>query len=656
MVHRLLRYYPIFLFIFSAYVVYQWMSNLASPFYAAIEWVTAMERGDYGRAMELSLWQGKRPTEEDLRVLAASFKAYPEWKEKTFKQLVRSAYSLSRGEEGPAGWFHVRRPPFSLSMKVEIPSVYLKAEGEGWENTHLTFLPLYGDKGESKALTSTNGIVGPLLPIPQTIRMEKDTKWGRIVESRRIDYEKMWGEELLSFLPLTPYSSFTVMTDVDGATLWIDGEEAGEVKGSYEAGPLPYEPHSVRLRKVYPWGTATGDLTWLRPGEKEVFLSMDPVTPTLVQELGATIRDYLDGWVNAGRDMDSSAFVKVEDGLRKILEEELNGAQPNRLEGGFVRFDLDPSSITLMDQKDGTYRASVVGREIDDQLRWVTPEGSVVKEFPEESDWRYTLHYEPGNGWRIEDMTPLTDRRGGEGFLTFHSFNYLRFATDAGYPPFESWKDGELTGFDIEFLTMLAKEENRIFTLSDMPYHQILEKMKEGEMDGMIAGLEAGKIKEPGSFLRSAPYLVLEEKALMVSPCLVSSSWMDQVRRVGLMSDSPSISALNQWVKEGEGREAIPFSLIEEGIKALKEGKIDVFLIDPDLLLPEEKEGLFTQSWPGLPKREFFLLLQPTLGELLPALNEGIKRMTESSSVIQDLKRKYLRPSPSSPLAFLPSL
>lgn len=656
MVHRLLRYYPIFLFIFSAYVAYQWMSNLASPFYAAIEWVTAMERGDYRRATELSLWQGKRPTEEDLRVLAASFKAYPEWKEKTFKQLVRSAYSLSRGEEGPGGWFHVRRPPFSLSMKVEIPSVYLKAEGEGWENTHLSFLPLYGDKGESKTLISTNGIIGPLLPIPQTIRMEKDTKWGRIVESRRIDYEKMWGEELLSFLPLTPYSSFTVKTDVDGATLWIDGEEAGEVKGGYEAGPLPYEPHSVQLRKVYPWGTATGALTWLRPGEKEVVLSMDPVTPTLVQELGETIRDYLDGWVIAGRKMDPSSFVKVEDGLRKILEEELNGTQPNRLEGGFVRFDLDPSSIILMDQKDGTYRASVEGREIDDRLRWVTPEGRVVKEFPGESDWRYTLHYEPGNGWRIEDMTPLTDRRGGEGLLTFHSFNYLRFATDAGYPPFESWKDGELTGFDIEFLTILAKEENRNFTLSDMPYHQILEKMKKGEIDGLIAGLEAGKIKESGGFLPSAPYLVLEEKALMVSPALLSASWMDQVKRVGLMSDSPSISILNQWLKEKEGREVISYSLIEEGIKALKEGKMDVFLIDPDTLLPGEKEGLLIRSWPGLPKREFILLLQPSLKELLPALNEGIKRMTENSSVIKDLKRKYLRPSPSSPLAFLPSL
>lgn len=644
--------YPLlwfFLFLCSASFLFLWLSNWASPLYAVSEWVTAMERGDFRRAAEVSLWDGEKPSQGDLSRLSAALTKEPGWKERIYRQMERAAYALSKGEESPPSWFRLVRPPYALEMKVEIPSLYLVTVGEDWKNTALSFLPVLNQGDTRLSLPYRNGAYGPLFPIPQTIRMEKRTKWGLLSEERRIDYEKMWGERLLSFLPLTPYSSYTIKADPPGGTLWIDGQKAGVAEDSYETGPLPYESHLFELRKEYPWGEVRSRPVWLRPGEKEAHLTLDPATPELTKSLGRTIRDFLDSWVKAGSTGEVIAFSHAEDGFRGILERELEQAKPSRLAGGFVRFDLDAQSMKIEEKGNGEYRVSVEGREIDDQLRWVSPDGRMIKALPERSEWRFLLYFKPKEGWKVEDMIPLDGKKERGKLHPFHSLNYLRLATDAGYPPFEFWDRGVMTGYDVEFLSQFAEAENRAVTLTDMPYQEILQKMQTGGMDGIIAGIDASAVKVPDGFSLTAPYLLFQDKALAANPLFAGEGALtDKVKRIGIWENSNALSAMEKWKRKGKGREVTLYSSIEQGIEALRNGRIDLFLVDPDLLSPQEREGLLLLPWDLLPKREYVWMLAPGMEELLPDLNGAIRHFLTTPAA-SDLKRKYFRPPAKNP-------
>ncbi len=642
-----------FLFIFSGYVVFQWMSNEASPIYAVSRWIVAMETGDYSTARDLSLWNGRSPTLKEMETLSRSLQAYPVWKEKIYRQLEKEAYLLSRGEEAYFRWFQVIRPPFSLQMKVKIPALYLQAEGEDWQNTRLTFLLESGDSSQELPSFPNGKVYGPLLPVQQQIKMEERSKWGLLSEIRHLGYEQMWGENLLSLLPVTPVSSFVVKTDQKGAVLFVDGKKAGQVKGALEVGPLPYEPHLLELRKEYPWGKVQSSPHLIRPGEKEIFLTFDPIIRSLRDILGKTIRDYLDGWMKAAGEGNPAFLKRTEEGFRHIIGEEIVAAKPNRLEGEFIQIILYPASITLSERDGGEYGATVAGMEEYEEPRWVSPEGKLVKALPERSGWNYFLRYTPATGWQVVDTAPLSEdekkqwtsvnREKGD-LLFFHSLSYLNLGTDAGYPPFESWQEGMMAGFDVEFLERLALRTGIRIKLTDTAYHRILEEMRTGGMDGVIAGIERSSLKGEKEFLVSLPYLTLEEKALISNPAFKDPDGEKKVKSIGLLEDSPSIPFVEKWGKEKKGRRWVTYPSIEEGIKGLQEGKIDLLLTDPDLLLPEEKGYGEIYSWQELPKKEYVILLRPGLEEILSLLNQGIEEVKRETSTNSFLKMKYFRP------------
>ncbi|CCQ97323.1 hypothetical protein CULT_60109 [[Clostridium] ultunense Esp] len=201
-----------------------------------------------------------------------------------------------------------------------------------------------------------------------------------------------------------------------------------------------------------------------------------------------------------------------------------------------------------------------------------------------------------------------------------------------------------MAGFDVEFLERLALRTGIRIKLTDTAYHRILEEMRTGGMDGVIAGIERSSLKGEKEFLVSLPYLTLEEKALISNPAFKDPDGEKKVKSIGLLEDSPSIPFVEKWGKEKKGRRWVTYPSIEEGIKGLQEGKIDLLLTDPDLLLPEEKGYGEIYSWQELPKKEYVILLRPGLEEILSLLNQGIEEVKRETSTNSFLKMKYFRP------------
>lgn len=65
----------------------------------------------------------------------------------------------------------------------------------------------------------------------------------------------------------------------------------------------------------------------------------------------------------------------------------------------------------------------------------------------------------------------------------------LTVATSADYPPFEFFKDGEITGFDIDLIKKIAHKLNRSVEIKDMSFDGIVGALQTNRVDAAISSL-----------------------------------------------------------------------------------------------------------------------------------------------------------------------
>ncbi|MDN5929040.1 MAG: basic amino acid ABC transporter substrate-binding protein [Hyphomicrobiales bacterium] len=60
---------------------------------------------------------------------------------------------------------------------------------------------------------------------------------------------------------------------------------------------------------------------------------------------------------------------------------------------------------------------------------------------------------------------------------------------DTTFPPFETEKNGEVTGFDIDMIKAIAKEEDMTVSLKTLPFNGIIPSLQAGSIDAAVAGI-----------------------------------------------------------------------------------------------------------------------------------------------------------------------
>lgn len=64
---------------------------------------------------------------------------------------------------------------------------------------------------------------------------------------------------------------------------------------------------------------------------------------------------------------------------------------------------------------------------------------------------------------------------------------------DTTFPPFETEKNGQVTGFDIDMIKAIAKAENMTVTLKTLPFNGIIPSLQAGSIDAAVAGITIKK-------------------------------------------------------------------------------------------------------------------------------------------------------------------
>lgn len=64
---------------------------------------------------------------------------------------------------------------------------------------------------------------------------------------------------------------------------------------------------------------------------------------------------------------------------------------------------------------------------------------------------------------------------------------------DTTFPPFETEKDGKVTGFDIDMIRDIAKAENLTISFKTLPFNGIIPSLQAGSLDAAVAGITIKK-------------------------------------------------------------------------------------------------------------------------------------------------------------------
>jgi ABC-type amino acid transport substrate-binding protein len=178
----------------------------------------------------------------------------------------------------------------------------------------------------------------------------------------------------------------------------------------------------------------------------------------------------------------------------------------------------------------------------------------------------------------------------------------FRIGISPTYPPLAYKFRGQLVGLEVDFAQQLGKELDKQITFVETPWSEIIPALTTGKIDIIMSGMS---ITEDRVQLISftEPYMQIGQMALVRARDEAAFSnverFFDTTARVGFVSNTTGEQASKELFSKAK---LMPQPTVEDGIAALRQGRIDVFIHDAPTVWrigsnPGEKEliGLY---WP----------------------------------------------------------
>jgi polar amino acid transport system substrate-binding protein len=214
----------------------------------------------------------------------------------------------------------------------------------------------------------------------------------------------------------------------------------------------------------------------------------------------------------------------------------------------------------------------------------------------------------------------------------------IKIATCADYPPFSYYKDGNLTGFDVELCQLLAQELGKMAVFEDMQFGAILVSVQDGTVDAAIGAIEPSEEKKKNcdfsdSYYKTGYALVYKNGATATS--------LEQLAKDKVVYQNGSIDHLNLLRKKAPLAELIAMDKMNAAIEALKAEQVDYILMDE---IPAkkfcEKNNQLDYSFVAESKGGYVIMLRKG-SALRTRLNEALNKL-KSEKKLEELMAKYL--------------
>lgn len=152
--------------------------------------------------------------------------------------------------------------------------------------------------------------------------------------------------------------------------------------------------------------------------------------------------------------------------------------------------------------------------------------------------------------------------------------NSIIVGTNAEFPPYTFFKNGQLTGFDIELITLVAQQLNRPIYIKDMSFDGLVIEAQQGRIDVIAAGLT--ETPERAKRLYFTPAYVINDPFVIVSTKNKPLTDLSQLAGKKVVVNEGFTA--EQFMEQQPDVALIRLATVSEALLAVTTGQADAFV------------------------------------------------------------------------------
>ena len=217
--------------------------------------------------------------------------------------------------------------------------------------------------------------------------------------------------------------------------------------------------------------------------------------------------------------------------------------------------------------------------------------------------------------------------------------NVLIMGTNAEFPPYEFWENGEIVGIDAEFAAAIAEKLGMEFQIEDMDFNAIIPAVQSGKVTFGAAGMTITKERKAQVDFTDTYYtgrqviIVTEDNTEITGPEALEG------KTIGVQQGTTG----DIYASDDYGDEYIErFNKGMEAVQSLSQGKIDAVIIDdqPAKAFVEQNEGLKILDTEYIVE-DYAMCFKKGNDELLEKVNTAIRELKEDGT-LDRIVSKYI--------------
>lgn len=208
--------------------------------------------------------------------------------------------------------------------------------------------------------------------------------------------------------------------------------------------------------------------------------------------------------------------------------------------------------------------------------------------------------------------------------------NELVLATEAGFAPYEYYKDGEIVGVDIDIAKEIAKRLDKKLVIKDVSFDFLINEVKSGKADFAAAGISiTDERKKEVDF--TDEYTVSNQVVVVRKDSTISSFDDIKTKKIAVQLGTVADFYVSKNYKKAE---LVTHKKYLSAVEDVKAKKADCIIMDQLPALEIVKENPELKIMDGvLFQDKYGMIVKKGNDKLLKDINEVLKEMNEDGTI-----------------------
>ncbi|MEG0291112.1 MAG: basic amino acid ABC transporter substrate-binding protein [Anaerovoracaceae bacterium] len=219
-------------------------------------------------------------------------------------------------------------------------------------------------------------------------------------------------------------------------------------------------------------------------------------------------------------------------------------------------------------------------------------------------------------------------------------------AMEPTFPPFDTTdkESGELTGFDVDLMEAIAKDQNFTLEWKNMGFDGLIPALKSGNIDIIASGMYASderkkEVSFSDTYYDSGLVLAVQEKNTTIKGLKDVTKDMVLGGQIGTTGGKLA----EKLKKEGKIKDAKIYNGVDTAVLDLQNGTIDGLINDKPVTQTyiKEQPGKIKIVGETLNAEAYGIAVKKDNEELLKKINEGLKNLKDSGEFDKIYKKWF---------------